>query len=72
MPFYDLHCAECDKDFNIRASIADRVEGRIACPECGSNRMETIFAPVNYLVKDSAPPACPNRHLCGEACRHER
>ena len=70
MPFYDLHCAGCNKDFNIRASVSDKTEKRIACPECGSNDMETIFAPVNFHVKRNAPAACPNSHVCGSGCRH--
>ena len=71
MPFYDLHCAACGGDFNIRASVADKTEKKIVCPECGANRLETIFKPVNILVKSGgeAPP-CPNSHICGAGCRH--
>jgi len=70
MPFYDLHCPGCDKDFNVRATVTDKTEKRIACPECGSNQLETIFSPVNFHVKKGAPPACPNSHVCGAGCRH--
>ena len=70
MPFYDLHCAACDKDFNISASVADKMEKRILCPECGSNRMETIYRPVSVHVKSGAGDACPNSHVCGAGCPH--
>ena len=36
MPFYDLRCIECEKEFNISAKISEKTEKRIACPECGS------------------------------------
>lgn len=70
MPFYDLHCTDCDKDFNISASIADKVERRIVCPECGSAGMETIYKPVSVHVKGDTPNACPNSHVCGAGCCH--
>lgn len=70
MPFYDLRCIHCDKDFNIQASIADKVGKRIACPECGSKNMETVYRPVSVHVKNAAAPACPNSHICGGGCRH--
>ncbi len=67
MPFYDLHCTACGQDFNISASIADKAEKRIACPECGSRRMETIYKPVSVHVK-SGEAACPHSHVCGAGC----
>ena len=70
MPFYDLHCASCGVDSNISASIADKVEKKIACPECGSHELETIYRTVNIHVKRDEAPACPNSHICGAGCRH--
>ena len=70
MPFYDLHCASCGADSNIRASIAEKMEKRIACPECGSNDMETIYRSVNIHVKNGEATTCPNSHVCGAGCRH--
>jgi len=70
MPFYDLHCTGCNKDLNVRATVAEKTEKRIVCPECGSNQMETIFSPVNFHVKKDALAACPNSHICGSGCRH--
>jgi putative FmdB family regulatory protein len=69
MPFYDLHCADCGADANIRASVAEKTEKRIACPQCGSTHMETIYKPVHFHVK-STEAACPNSHRCGGGCPH--
>lgn len=69
MPFYDLHCVNCGADSNISASMADKAEKRIACPECGSTEMETIYRSVNIHVKRDAAPACPNSHICGGGCQ---
>jgi putative FmdB family regulatory protein len=73
MPFYDMRCADCAKDFTVRASVEDKVQKRVACPECGRHNMETIYRPVGVSVKASAPAApatCPNAHICGSACAH--
>ena len=71
MPFYDLHCVPCNKDFNISASVAEKMEKQIVCPDCGSNDMETIYKPINIHTKRTQPSSsCPNRHVCGEGCCH--
>jgi len=70
MPFYDLHCADCGKDSNIWASMEEKTEKKVVCPECGSNQLETIYSPVNFHIKDKTPPACPNSHICGSGCQH--
>lgn len=70
MPFYDLHCADCGGDFNIRASVAEKMEKQIACPECGSHRMETVYSTVSVHLNSGDAPACPNFHACGGACPH--
>ena len=70
MAYYDLHCADCGKDhFDVSATVAEKVEMLILCPECGSNRMEKIFSPVSVHVKSEAPSGCPNGHICGSGCR---
>ena len=72
MPFYDLRCVKCDKEFNIMASMADKSERRIPCPECGSTDMETVynFAPAYIKGVGDRIPACPNSHACGARCPH--
>ena len=71
MPFYDLRCVECDKEFNIMASVSDKSERRIPCPECGSTNMETVFNAAPAYIKSRADnvPTCPQRSVCGSGCR---
>ena len=68
MPFYDLRCPECDKEFNIFASMSDKSEKRIACPECGSYDMQTVFKSAPAYIKGVKSSECPNRHVCGAGC----
>ena len=74
MPFYDLRCEKCDKEFNIMALMSDKTERRIPCPECGSMDMETVYKSAPYYIKSSSnsAPACPNSHTCGASCPHSR
>ena len=37
MPYYDLYCPACETEHNVSATMTDRRNKRIACPECGSN-----------------------------------
>ena len=69
MPFYDLYCPECGKEFNIAASIADKSEKRIPCPECGSRDLKTVFkAAPAYIKSRKGADECPNRRVCGGVC----
>jgi len=73
MPFYDLKCVDCKKEFNIKASMDEKTERRIPCPECGSMNMETVYisAPAFIKSKNDSIPSCPNRSICGNSgCRH--
>ncbi|MCL1807144.1 MAG: zinc ribbon domain-containing protein [Oscillospiraceae bacterium] len=71
MPFYDLICKACGKEANIRASVAEKAEKRVPCPSCGSYELETDFKNAPFsITKGSVGTECPNRHLCGEGCRH--
>jgi len=69
MPNYDLYCPRCDQSYNIRASMAEKSEKRIPCPDCGSFELETIFKAAPAYVKGS-PAVCPNRGGCGGSCPH--
>lgn len=70
LPFYDLKC-KCGHEFNIKASISERDNKQIKCPECGNNDLETVFKSVNIIQsrKDSTIE-CPNLHKCGGCCHH--
>ena len=74
MPFYDLRCTDCDKEFNIKASIKDKTDKNIKCPECGSYNMESVFKSANFYVKgikNDKMPECPHSKVCGSGCpRH--
>jgi len=74
MPFYDLYCAICDKEFNIMASMADKTGRMIPCPECGSTQLETVYnaAPAYIKGGGGAMPSCMNSSACGMACPHSR
>jgi putative FmdB family regulatory protein len=71
MPFYDLHCSECEKEFNILASIKDKSEKRIPCPKCGSLDLKTVYKGAPAYIKNIKTPECPNFNTCGASgCRH--
>jgi len=71
MPFYDLKCKNCGKEFNIMAKMSERENKLVKCPDCGDSELETIYKSVN-VVQSRKPeaPACPNAHICGANCRH--
>ena len=72
MPFYDLHCRDCDITSNVRATMAEKEENRIPCPECGSVNMETVYISAPAYIKNSSDsmPSCPSGNTCGNSgCR---
>jgi putative FmdB family regulatory protein len=73
MPFYDLRCKNCGKEFNIMAKMSEREQKLIKCPECESNELDPIFSSVNIIQsrKSADMPACPNAHICGSHCGHK-
>jgi len=68
MPFYDLRCPKCEKEYNISASIKAKSEKRIPCPDCGSFDLETIYKGAPAYIKSTKTPECPNRRICGDGC----
>ena len=70
MPFYDLRCPKCEKEYNILASITKKTEKRIPCPDCGSLDLETVFKGAPAYIKSAKASECPNRHVCGAGCSH--
>jgi len=72
MPFYDLRCNSCNKESNIKATMTEKTENRIPCPECGSTDMETVYnAPPAFIKNNSDTlPSCPSSTTCGnQGCR---
>ena len=73
MPFYDLYCHKCDKEFNISASIKAKSDKTIPCPECGSFDLKTVYKGAPAYIKSQKITECPNRSVCGNAgCRHAK
>ena len=70
MPYYDLNCDKCEKEFNLSASMTDKSLRRIPCPECGSRELRTLFKAPPAFLKSKAAAECPNSHICGAGCRH--
>ena len=72
MPFYDLKCTKCDNVFNIMASMSDKEEKKIHCPNCDSIELVTAWNAAPAVIKGgkSAMPSCPNSHACGGCCPH--
>ena len=71
MPNYDLYCKACNQEYNIRASMAEKSEKRIPCPDCGSFELETVYKAAPAYVKGSAPTIpCQRGGSCGASCPH--
>jgi len=73
MPYYDLRCTDCYSEHNISASMREKSEKLIKCPDCGSVELETLFkAPPAVLRGTASAPVtnCPNLSACGHVCRH--
>ena len=72
MPNYDLRCMDCNTEHNIRASMKEKSEKQIACPDCGSFDLETVFKTAPAFVKGMSKSAspCPQRSTCGASCPH--
>ncbi|MCL2708223.1 MAG: zinc ribbon domain-containing protein [Defluviitaleaceae bacterium] len=69
MPNYDLRCPHCEKDYRLSASMAEKLNKSIQCPDCGSFDLETVFnAPPGYIK--SAILECPNKSPACAGCVH--
>lgn len=58
MPFYDLKCIKCNEEFNIMASMKEKEEQNIKCPECGSNELATLFKNINVVKSRESSHTC--------------
>ena len=68
MPYYDLKCDKCGNEFNKKASMAEKENKKILCPECGSNDLNSIFKNINIVKSTKSAPACPTGGCCGGSC----
>ena len=79
MPYYDLRCKTCNKESNVKATIAQKTERSIKCPECGSTDMVTVFKRAPAVLKggmgsgSDTAAFCPSADECeNKACAHSR
>ena len=75
MPFYTLQCRCCGHGFEAMASIKDRTEQRIACPDCGAFDVKTDYdsAKPNVYIKSSEHGGCPHANNgCTGCCGGKR
>jgi len=70
LPNYDLRCMKCNREHNIRVTMAEKSEKRVPCPDCGSFELETIFKTPPAYVKSVGTVKCPKRGSCGSSCPH--
>jgi len=72
MPLYDLYCTNCEKEYSIMASMADKTDHLIPCPDCGTTDLETVYNSAPAFLKGGREkaPVCPNSSVCGSgSCR---
>jgi putative FmdB family regulatory protein len=67
MPIYDYRCKSCGKISEMFIHGVDN-KTSIACPVCGSERVERLF-PVSYLLQTEVRAS--GRTCCGELERCE-
>jgi len=72
MPFYDLYCESCNKEHNIKATIAEKVEKKIPCPDCGCTALETIYNAAPAYIRGGPEAQCASAGSCAAACPHAR
>jgi len=70
MPNYDLRCTSCEREYNIRATISEKVNKQIPCPNCGLFDLETLFKSPPAFVKGINTAKCPQSKSCGSRCPH--
>ncbi|MDO8685808.1 MAG: zinc ribbon domain-containing protein [Clostridiales bacterium] len=72
MPFYDLKCEKCGNEFNVKASLKEREDKQIACPDCGGNELSRVYSGMNIFQGRSSQKTsraeCPNIGKCGGCC----
>jgi putative FmdB family regulatory protein len=44
MSQYVFHCQDCNKEFNLTLHMSEAGKGEVACPHCGSKRVEQLVA----------------------------
>jgi putative FmdB family regulatory protein len=54
MPMYDYQCQDCGKESLIVLTISQHDQGDIACPACGSKKVQQVYSPfIAHTTKKS-------------------
>lgn len=55
MPTYEYYCQDCEKKFDVKASMHEREKGlKVKCPNCGSNKTIQILSNFFTFSKGSS------------------
>ncbi len=70
MPTYEYRCGDCDKAFELRASITEYARGIASrCPRCGSTNTRRQLSVVGVLVGGATRgPGSGSGCLPGSGC----
>ena len=54
MPKYSFKCKDCEKKFDVEATIKEREEGseKFNCPKCKSKNTKQVFSLHSFFSKD--------------------
>ena len=44
MPHYEYFCSDCKKKFSKVLTLSEYDKGKIACPHCGSHKVEQSYS----------------------------
>lgn len=73
MPTYSYKCDDCEQDFDIEATVEEKIAGvpdKFICPQCGSSKVTQNFSLEMLIEKannkeqadkktDESGPTCP-------------
>ena len=51
MPHYEFFCHACKKTFTKILTLVEYEEGRVACPHCGSRRVEQHWSAFSVITQ---------------------
>lgn len=64
MPFYDLKCEQCGLIFEISATMEERSQNRIPCPDCGGTLLTRVFDTSNIGVLNRTESTAHDGYCC--------
>ena len=75
MPFYDLKCTGCGNVFNVKATISEKENKKIPCPNCGGKELVRVYDTMHLSVGNSKPERPASECACcshAGGCPHAR